>query len=110
MEGYPHLAELQGTYAPLSIYRRFSILNARNLLYLQAELVNLEKKLEVYTVQDIESGEEGKKRYARNWYFLSRKIDGSPNCAQWHTMLAIREKLKEYSTYISLDRKEQEMV
>jgi hypothetical protein len=99
MEGYPQLASLMGTYPVLSIYRRFSVLNSRNLLYLQAELVELEKNLEEYTLEDIQSEDVQKRRHARNWYYLGRVPEGSASCAQWHTMLAIREKLKEYSKY-----------
>jgi hypothetical protein len=101
MEGYPQLASLMGTYPILSIYRRFSVLNARNLLYLQAELVDLEQQLKDYTLEDIQSGDRERKLHARNWYFLSRVPDGGASCAQWYTMLAIRGKLKEYSAHFS---------
>ena len=65
-EGYPKLAELQGTYPQLCIYRRFATLNARNLLYLQAELVDLEERLERYTLEDLCSIEEQQKRSSRD--------------------------------------------
>jgi hypothetical protein len=96
MEGYPKLAVLQGSYPQLGIYRRFSTLNARNVLYLQAELVDLEERLDQYTLTDINSEDPTEKKYSRNWYFLSSPVEGVDN-SQWHTMLAVREKLREYS-------------
>jgi hypothetical protein len=95
-EGYPRLAALQGTYPQLGIYRRFTTLNARNLLYLQAELVDLETCLDEYTKEDCASKDARKKLHNKNWYFLSQGNDGVPD-SQWHTMLCVREKLKEYS-------------
>ncbi len=44
--GYTALALLMGRVPEVAIFRRFSTLNARNLLYLQAELVQLEDDLE----------------------------------------------------------------
>lgn len=101
MEGYPRLAVLQGTYPELAIYRRFSILNARNLLYLQAEIVDLEDQLNRYTIEDLNSDETEKKKYSRNWFYLSRLSEGDVHNSQWHTALQIREKLREYSTIAS---------
>ncbi|CAG8960721.1 hypothetical protein HYFRA_00002257 [Hymenoscyphus fraxineus] len=77
MEGYPALTCLQGQYPELSIYRRFSSLNARNLLYLQAELVDLETELEKYTKEDCKSDNEKTKLCNKNWFYLSRKKDVS---------------------------------
>ena len=95
-EGYPKLAALQGTYPQLGIYRRFSTLNARNLLYLQAELVILETNLNEYTNKDRVAEDQNARLHNKNWYFLNKRKDGVVN-SQWHTMLRVREKLKEYS-------------
>lgn len=95
-QGYPKLASLQGTYPQLGIYRRFSILNARNLLYLQAELVELETELDECTKEDSKSGDPSKRLNNTNWYYLSRRKEGLPD-SQWRTMLRLREKLDEYS-------------
>jgi hypothetical protein len=43
--GYTKLASVMGKNPELAIFRRFSALNAKNLLYLQAEHVNLEARL-----------------------------------------------------------------
>jgi hypothetical protein len=39
--GYTKLAIQMGQYSEMAIFRRFGALNAQNLLYLQAELVQL---------------------------------------------------------------------
>ena len=95
-EGYPKLAALQGTYPQLGIYRRFSTLNARNLLYLQAELVILEANLNQFTKKDCVSEDQNARLHNKNWYRLNERKDGVVN-SQYHTMLCVREKLKEYS-------------
>ncbi|TVY73339.1 hypothetical protein LSUE1_G007480 [Lachnellula suecica] len=95
-EGYPQLATLQGTYPQLGIYRRFATLNARNLLYLQAELVDLETSLHDYTREDCESEDPEKRLHSKNWYYLSRSKNGVLD-SQWYTMISVREKLKEYN-------------
>ena len=97
MEGYPKVAILQGRNPELGMYRRFATLNARNLLYLQAEIVNLEDQLKEYTMEDINSDEPGKELFSRNWYYLSRPNESGVHNSQWHIALKIREKLKEYS-------------
>ncbi|CAG8976009.1 hypothetical protein HYALB_00007536 [Hymenoscyphus albidus] len=103
MEGYPALACLQGQYPELGIYRRFSSLNARNLLYLQAELIDLETDLEKYTKEDGKSDKEKTKLCNKNWFYLSRKKDGVVG-SQWHTMTALRVKLREYNECLVLQR------
>lgn len=95
-EGYPKLAVLQGTYPQLGIYRRFATLNARNLLYYQAELVDLEERLDKETLEDLKATEEKRKSHSRDWYSLSKTADGVPT-HQWDIMLKIREKLLQYS-------------
>lgn len=44
--GYGLISELISSDADLNIFRRFTALNARNILYLQSELVELEARLE----------------------------------------------------------------
>jgi hypothetical protein len=57
LQGYTKLASLLGAHPDLAIYRRFGKLNAKNLLYLQAELVSLEERLEECVKKDQESGD-----------------------------------------------------
>ncbi|PVH79058.1 hypothetical protein DL98DRAFT_633031 [Cadophora sp. DSE1049] len=80
IEGYPKLAELQGTYPQLGIYRRFATLNARNLLYLQAELVDLEEHaclLQQRQLVTFEQPEEGNLSYLRGWLIAKGQGDYS---------------------------------
>lgn len=51
--------------------RRFHALNARNLLYLQAELAGLETSVEKACEADAQSGDRLRKRYDRDWRSLS---------------------------------------
>lgn len=94
--GYPRLAEKMSRIPEIAIFRRFGSLNAQNLLYLQAELVSMEKRLQKFQGQDSRSGIGNRKKYARNWYFLSQsRKDG--NEKQWKLVRQIRQVLKEYS-------------
>jgi hypothetical protein len=96
VNGYPKLARYMGASPEIAIFRRFVALNAKNLLYLQAELVHLEKKLHEFETRDSQSSEGMKSQYARDWFWLSRS-ENDGNDDQWQTVLAIRKKLVEYS-------------
>ncbi|KAH8165634.1 hypothetical protein CIB48_g2605 [Xylaria polymorpha] len=101
--GYPRLASLMGAHPEMATFRRFGSLNALNLLYLQAELVDLENKLLKQAKTDAESGHFEPSIYHRDWQTLSESMtteDGNPT--QWHTMLEVRDKLKEYNQAIYL--------
>lgn len=65
---YPSLAFIIASDPDHStvIYRRFDRLSARNLLYLQAELVILEKKQDELDRQDLNSDDMNAKDTARN--------------------------------------------
>jgi len=84
-----------GTSPEVAIFRRFGALNAKNLLYLQAELVHLEKKLREFEERDNQSSEGMKSQYARDWFWLSRS-ENDGNDDQWQTVLAMRKVLTEY--------------
>jgi len=96
VNGYPKLAHHMGASPEIAIFRRFGALNAQNLLYLQAELVHLEKTLREFEKRDSQSSEGMKSQYARDWFWLSRS-ENDGNDDQWQTVLAIRKKLVEYS-------------
>ena len=93
-EGYPRLAHLMGKYPGEAIFRRFATLNARNLLYLQAELVQLEWELEQDTNADCASEDGARRAFQTHARTLREEGKGS---VQWEKVLLIREKLKEYS-------------
>jgi hypothetical protein len=102
--GYPSLAAFIASDRDHSaaIYRRFDRLSARNLLYLQAELVILEKKQDELDQHDLNSDDIDVKGKARNWEtLLARAQSGSDDEAKERVQVAkaIRDKIKEYSQY-----------
>jgi hypothetical protein len=100
MNGYSKLASLMGAHPALASFRRFSTLNAKNLLYLQAELVHLENKLRKCVEADNASGHVDRVLYERDWQslFESSTTPGG-NSEQWETVMRIRSVLKEYSAW-----------
>jgi len=105
-EGYAKLAAFMGAHPETAILRRFGTLNMQNLLYLQAELINLENALHKQAKEDFESGHPERSIYASDWETLrdsTTEKDGNP--AQWNLMLQIRERLKEYNQALCLQRK-----
>lgn len=70
MEGYTKLATLMGAYPEVAIVRRFARLNAQNILYLQAELVHLESRLNELEDQDKDSSDPDRTDCALDWFAL----------------------------------------
>ena len=89
---------MMGAHPEVAVIRRFGSLNARNILYLQAELTALELKLDKCAKADADSGHEDRKIYDRDWQTLSESLHSEAgNPEQWKTILSIRTVLKEYS-------------
>ena len=93
MEGYHKLARLMARDPPLAIFRRFSKLNILNVLYLQAELAELEEDWEKTALRDEESS-DGTDIYSRNWFKLATAKGEKSLC--WTKFLVLRAKLDEY--------------
>jgi hypothetical protein len=93
MVGHQKLAELMAKHSEVAIFERFDFLNAINLVYLQAELVELEIELKASMKDDLDSRDDERQRGARDWWFLSK----SKESKTWEIMLKIRTKLQEYS-------------
>ncbi|KAH7350639.1 hypothetical protein BKA65DRAFT_476018 [Rhexocercosporidium sp. MPI-PUGE-AT-0058] len=96
--GYPKLASHMGRYSQSAIYRRFGSLNSQNILYMQAELIHLEKKLRALEVEDSASGAGHRPNYSKDWYWLNYASEEGSD--QWETALKIRLVLKEYNDAI----------
>lgn len=97
MEGYEKLAQLMGnthTDGHFLIFQKFAELSAQNILYLQAEIMNLQETLGGLAKEDAESESPERRLFARDWWALSSAEDG----VQWETFLLLRKKLKEYCT------------
>lgn len=105
--GYCRLAAMMGESPELCIFRRFATLNNLNLLYLQAELVEIEDCLRDLAAEDEYSSEQYRRNLDKNWLELSRpNLDGEEAChrQRWKVALRMREVLKEYSMlHIALD-------
>ena len=98
--GYHRLASVMGLFPDLAIFRRFATLNVQNILYLQAELVDLEKTLEETALADSLSGDINRREHHRAWYPLSHaKLFPGSNADQWNTFLRTREVLQQYSKW-----------
>ena len=68
LEGYPSFAEFIAKDNDATIYRKFENLSARNLLYKQSELHELERKLEELDWEDARDiDDEEAQRGARLW-------------------------------------------
>ena len=102
--GYPRLAMQMGLVPEAGIFRTFSALNAKNLLYLQAKLVALEKELLECELADSKVTE--KARYALDWFWLdhSQRVETDPK--QIRLVLEIQGKLKQYSIVYWIPDKE----
>jgi hypothetical protein len=101
VKGYPSLAAFIASDRDKStaIYRRFDRLSARNLLYLQSELQELEERQDAFDAEDLHGGREEKKS-ARNWQVLKKKAKQQNNEREKKRLdlvFEIRDKLKEYS-------------
>ncbi|MCJ1398042.1 hypothetical protein MMC11_001239 [Xylographa trunciseda] len=100
MEGYAKLAALMGAYPEAAILRRFGALGMQNLLYLQAELVQLESEFRHCSNENDNSENIYRAVFSKDWVTLAGYNDGEEE--QWALALRIREKLKEYGQALLL--------
>ncbi|KAI4639286.1 hypothetical protein J4E93_009465, partial [Alternaria ventricosa] len=69
--GYPMLAGRMGNMPEVAMFRRFGALNARSLLYYQAELAHLEDELQLLEAEDAKSKDGKKEKYTTNAFWLN---------------------------------------
>ena len=96
MADYTRLAALIGTYPETAIFRRFTNMNAKALLYMQSELMHLEAELSHIELENKESGDHDKALFQVSLYDMKNSC-GTSKDMQWRKVLEIREKLKTYS-------------
>lgn len=98
-KGYPSLARLMAETPELAIVRSFKELNILNVLRLQAELHELETRLERFREDDLRAGGD-RENYYRDFYLMREAIGSanSPENEQYRVLLEISTKLGEYST------------
>jgi hypothetical protein len=91
------LAAHMGLMPEIAIFRRFGDLTARNLLYLQAELLDLGMRLREVEHRDHFDKDPQKEGYlyAADWYNLYKSKDRDDG-RQWELVIRVREKLEEY--------------
>lgn len=93
-KGYPSVAAFIASSPDLAVFRKFGQLNARNLLYLQTELIVLESKLEALDREDLTNA--GEVDWRRSWESVLRGQKEDDDRRR-KLVSDIREKLKEYS-------------
>jgi hypothetical protein len=98
--GYTKLGQFM-TSQHYAIFRQFQSLAARDLLYLQAELVQLDIEHQQAAQTDRECTDE-RKHYDREWWHLSNSESQGLGGEQWASALKIRKKLREYCNDTSL--------
>jgi hypothetical protein len=85
--GYAALARLMGPYRDMVQFSRLSRLNTYSLLVQQAELLKLERDLEITLGVDVNA----------TYQKVARDITSDSESYEANLVLEIREKLKEYS-------------
>lgn len=104
VEGYSSLAGFIASDSDKStaIYRRFHRLSARNLLYYQSELAELEAEQDALDAEDAcPTRSTVAKESARNWQILTERANEQGNIRERRRLDVaeqIRRILKEYST------------
>ncbi|KAK8008770.1 hypothetical protein PG991_011321 [Apiospora marii] len=96
MKGYAKIASFMGEQPEAAMVRRFADINLQNILYLQAEIVGLEKEL-----RRIEADNDAHEDIHLDWYSLAHTevtADGGEEAKkQWEKFTMLRNRLKEYS-------------
>ena len=95
MDGYHRLGALMSTTPTIAIFRRYSHLNVQNLLWMQAEINELEQDLQDLAWEDKFSGHPEREKFSREWWRMAH-AQGADSL-QWRKWLEIRSKLDNYS-------------
>ncbi|GKZ58047.1 hypothetical protein AnigIFM49718_003855 [Aspergillus niger] len=90
-KGYDRLAALMARDPGSSIYRSFAKLNAKNLLYLQAEIAYIQNDLQYIIEKDGQSEDKA------SFPFSVWDMKTSEDPVQWEKVLEARRLLKEYN-------------
>jgi len=101
-DGYDRLAALIGQHRGVAIFRRFSNLGAKDLLYRQAELVHLEAQLQKVVCEDRTSKDPDKEAYQYSVFDLLDSASKPDKSHQWQKVLETRKKLEEYCEFAEL--------
>jgi hypothetical protein len=94
--GWPRVAELMAQTQDFTAFKRYRDLNVKSLLYYQAEIEMLRKKLYKEEWADSQRGDDNQSLYARRIDYMIRS-KGKNTGTQWQTVIELRKVLKEYS-------------
>lgn len=96
LAGYPSFAQFIATDSDAAIHREYAHLSARNLLYLQSELNELEAQIRQLDREDAKDiNNEAAQKIAREWGHYVNPND--QRACQYRSLQAnIRAKVKEY--------------
>jgi hypothetical protein len=90
-----------GEHPDFASFRRFGALSSRNILYYQAELLELEEELEGVERRDHSLCKSGLGNdHASTWYWLGGKGRDDQSKEQLSLVLKLREILHQYSPYV----------
>lgn len=99
-DDYRTFADFVASDSDLSIFRRFDCLNAKNLLYLQSELLSLEDQIDQLDEEDLAENTLDTMLTARCWEVLASRAKDSPREAERMKLIKdTRETLERYSMY-----------
>lgn len=103
-DGYPALAQwiAQDPDNETLIFRKFDSLGARNLLYMQAELFDVEKRVRDFEKQILGSRDMDLQISMRRWETLVENADSLRPRPEQELMLLVKEmrlKTKEYREF-----------
>lgn len=100
VKGYPKIAASMGLIHETAMFRRFGALNARNLLYLQNDLADIETALNKIEREASDSTAGKKRKYALDAYWLKTASPArDEDTEQRDLVLRMRDTLRQYSTF-----------
>jgi len=99
INGFPSAAKFisQDPDHSFSIYHSLHELSSRNLLYMEAELLELQEQQQDADTVDFRAGGFGGQEFFRSWHLLSTS-DEVRQKKRLELVFTIRRKLKEYRT------------
>ncbi len=106
LDGFPSFAAFIASDKDLAIYRRFDRLSARNLLYLQSEIIALEAELDELDGDDFNAARTRDldvMQSARCWEAMVRgsAVFDSRDAARMELIRKLRGLMKEYRRCLS---------
>jgi hypothetical protein len=97
--GYESLAKIMSAHPGLGIFRRFGCLSNEMIMYYQAEITVLERRLRVVRKQDEMSADVDRQRHGLSWLSLSLSSsaeEGSPEREYYDIIMRLREIMPQY--------------